>query len=420
MPPLCYMVRSGGVFYMNNSKKEDLNIQIALFRYELIVPVLNETYPDRSALQYYKRITSTPFRYPDGTSKEFSFQTVRYWYDLYRREGFNGLMPKTREDKGHSRKLTKDVKNKIIDMKANNSRMTATSIYLKLIEDGDILKKDVSLSTVSRFIASKPELNRIPVEDMRAFEMEHSNDMWQMDTTYCSYINDDSGHKLRTYLIMIIDDHSRMIVGYGFFLEDNAVNVQTVLKRAVTKYGTPYKNEQLPLICAQLQIQISRAKIFHGNQKGKVERAFKSVKEQWMYNTDFSQFKSIEDIDAAFGIYVNQKNNSPHASLNGQTPLNVFMDDSNLIRRIDSNLLEKIFYHTVTRKVANDATIRLNTRIYETKQEYIGTRITVKYKPDLSNVYIYENDSYIEIFEVRKVDNSRIKRNKPLFAQEDS
>ena len=114
---------------MNNSKKEDLNIQIALFRYELIVPVLNETYPDRSALQYYKRITSTPFRYPDGTSKEFSFQTVRYWYDLYRREGFNGLMPKTREDKGHSRKLTKDVKNKIIDMKANNSRMTATSIY---------------------------------------------------------------------------------------------------------------------------------------------------------------------------------------------------------------------------------------------------------------------------------------------------
>ncbi len=54
------------------------------------------------------------------------------------------------------------------------------------------------------------------------------------------------------------------------------------------------------------------------------------------------------------------------------------------------------------------------------QNRYIGTRITVKYKPDLSNVYIYENDSYIEIFEVRKVDNSRIKRNKPLFAQEDS
>ncbi|MEI3327240.1 MAG: hypothetical protein V8R64_12670 [Thomasclavelia sp.] len=57
---------------MNNVKKEDLNMQIALFRYEQIIPVLNETYPDRSALQYYKRISSTPFQYPDGTSKEFS------------------------------------------------------------------------------------------------------------------------------------------------------------------------------------------------------------------------------------------------------------------------------------------------------------------------------------------------------------
>lgn len=75
---------------------------------------------------------------------------------------------------------------------------------------------------------------------------------------------------------MIIDDHSRMIVGYGFFLEDNAVNVQIVLKSAIAKYGVPkrlymdngrpYKNEQLPIICAQLQIQINHAQAYHGNQ----------------------------------------------------------------------------------------------------------------------------------------------------------
>ena len=224
---------------MNNSKKDDLDTKIALFRYELIVPVLNRTYPDRSALQYFKRIASAPLKYPDGTSREYSFQTIRYWYDTYQKEGFSGLMPKTRNDKGRSRKLNKTLKNKIIEMKQTNPRMTATSIYLKLIEDGNILKKDISLSTITRFIASKPEFNHIPVEDMRAFEMEHTNDMWQLDTTYCSYIKDSRGHKLRTYLIMIIDDHSRMIVGYGFFLEDNAVNVQTVLKRAISKYGVP-------------------------------------------------------------------------------------------------------------------------------------------------------------------------------------
>lgn len=90
---------------MNDSKKDDLDTKIALFRYELIIPVLNRTYPDRSALQYFKRIASTPLKYPDGTSREYSFQTIRYWYDTYQKDGFIGLMPRTRSDKGHSRKL---------------------------------------------------------------------------------------------------------------------------------------------------------------------------------------------------------------------------------------------------------------------------------------------------------------------------
>lgn len=173
---------------------------------------------------------------------------------------------------------------------------------------------------------------------------------------------------------------------YGFFLEDNAVNVQTILKKAVAKYGVPkriytdngkpYRNEQLPVICAQLQIEINRTQVYHGNQKGKIERAFKSAKEQWMYNTDFSQFSNTGDIDKAFGIYVNKKNSSAHSSLEGRTPLNVFMEDAQLIRRVESDYLERVFYHTATRKVANDATVKLNTKVYETKQEYIGTRVT--------------------------------------------
>ena len=38
---------------------------------------------------------------------------------------------------------------------------------------------------------------------------------------------------------MIIDDHSRMIVGGGIFFNDNAMNFLAVLKRAVIAYGIP-------------------------------------------------------------------------------------------------------------------------------------------------------------------------------------
>lgn len=98
--------------------------------------------------------------------------------------------------------------------------------------------------------------------------MSHVNQLWKIDTTYCTYITINH-NKHRTYLIMIIDDCSSMIVGYSFFLEDKAINVQIVMKRAIIKYGipkkvytdncNPYKNTQITLIDAQLQILLLRA-----------------------------------------------------------------------------------------------------------------------------------------------------------------
>ena len=100
-------------------------------------------------------------------------------------------------------------------------------------------------------------------EDMRR---EYPNDVWQGDTTYGPYITMD-GKKYRTYLIHFIDDNSRLVVGHGFYLNDNAINVQKTLKKAIKTYGLPkqiyldngksYKNCQLSLICARLGIKLT-------------------------------------------------------------------------------------------------------------------------------------------------------------------
>jgi putative transposase len=66
----------------------------------------------------------------------------------------------------------------------------------------------------------------------------------------------------RTYLIQIVDDHSRLIVGSRFFYNDNAYNFQLVLKEAIARFGlcsklyldngSTYANGQLTLICGSL------------------------------------------------------------------------------------------------------------------------------------------------------------------------
>lgn len=130
----------------------------------------------------------------------------------------------------------------------------------------------------------------------------HSERSGQADTCYLPYITED-GRSRRVYCIMIIDDHSRLLVGGELFYSDNACNFQKVLKDAIAAYGIPdklyvdngcsYSNEQLPMICVSLGILLLHTKIRDGASKGKVERHFRTLKERWLYPLDINSITSL-------------------------------------------------------------------------------------------------------------------------------
>ena len=87
-------------------------------------------------------------------------------------------------------------------------------LFTKLIEDGFINQHQVSLSSVQRFIKHNNLKSAVNPnqKDRKAFEEEYPCGMYQADTSYTCYIN-ENGKAKRTYLIQIVDDHSRLIVG---------------------------------------------------------------------------------------------------------------------------------------------------------------------------------------------------------------
>ena len=95
---------------------------------------------------------------------------------------------------------------------------------------------------------------------------------------------------------MVIDDHSRLLVGGGLFYNDNAYNFQKVLKDAVAAYGIPsklyvdngcsYSNEQLSLICGSIGTVLLHTRVRDGASKAKIERQFRTLKETWLYTLD--------------------------------------------------------------------------------------------------------------------------------------
>lgn len=61
----------------------------------------------------------------------------------------------------------------------------------------------------------------------------------------------------------------------------------------------------------------------------------------------------------------------------------------------------------------NDATIQLNSKLFEVPQKYIGQKINIRFSPDLlDKAYVFNKNNAISeiVYPLNKIDNSKIKR----------
>ncbi|UNC92823.1 helix-turn-helix domain-containing protein [Candidatus Contubernalis alkaliaceticus] len=221
-----------------NDKSYNEAVQTAHMRFAVIAPVIQGLFSEPTKTAYYKKIAEKPLKMPDGREVLLNFNTFEKWEARYKKDRMDGLMPRSRSDKGGSRVLPDTAIAEIFRLKQQFPRINATLIYTKLIADGFIKQSEVSVSAVQRFIKKNDlkSVNNLNIKDRKAFEEEFPGDMYQADTCHSIYIT-ENGTKRKTFLYHIVDDHSRLIVGAKFFYNDNAYNFQLVLKEAVARHG---------------------------------------------------------------------------------------------------------------------------------------------------------------------------------------
>ena len=133
--------------------KEETKQGIALARYAAIAPLvagLAENY--KSNREYYADRAEKGIQYPDGSLRHPSPDTIEKWYLMYRKKGFDALVPAARSDAGRSRRLDDDARERIRYLKTHYPRMSAAAIHRNLNDDGTFPPGAVSESTVCRFI----------------------------------------------------------------------------------------------------------------------------------------------------------------------------------------------------------------------------------------------------------------------------
>ena len=407
-----------------NTETMKHNAEVAQFRFALIAPVIQGLYPDVSATAYYKRVTASPLTLPDGSTVTYSYKTLEKWKSQYSIGGLDALMPGTRSDKGIPRALNEDAIAEIYRIKEEHPRMNATQIYTHLVRES-FIPATVSVDSVQRFIRHNDlKSARDPnLRDRKAFEEDEFGKIWQADTCYLPHITED-GTSRRVYCIMIIDDHSRLLVGGELFYNDNACNFQKVLKDAIATYGIPdklyvdngcsYSNAQLSMICVSLGILLLHTRIRDGASKGKVERHFRTLKERWLYTLDINKITSLSQFNGMLKDYMRDYNTTFHRGID-TIPLERYQASKDHPRKPESRQwLDDCFYNRITRKVRKDSTISIDKVCYDVPMQFISAKVDVRYLPDdMTSAYILFDGEKFPIRQTSRNDNCHTRRNNP-------
>jgi len=270
-----------------------------------------------------------------------------------------------------------------------------------MLEEGDIaLRGEIAPSTLSRHF-KKAGLSREELlkdtsgsKGYRRFEAEDINILWQSDFQHTLYIPDsyNPGKKKKAMLFAIIDDFSRFLVHFEFYFDERLPRLEDSFKKAILKHGVPeqlyvdngavFSSTHLAKICAKLGER----------NRGKVER-FNATVEEFMQEIALEKPKTLEELNRKFRIWLDEGyNNSPHSSLNNDTPMQAYQANPRKVRFATPEECRDAFLWEETRKVDSTGCFRLNGLEYEAGIEYISKKVDVRYDPfDRNLVEIWYN-----------------------------
>ena len=137
------------------------------------------------------------------------------------------------------------------------------------------------------------------------------------------------------------------------------------------------------------------------------------MRDKWLAVTDLSQFDSLEQIQSSLDVFVQTYNHTPHSSLNGMSPDERFFSEPEKIRRLPAEEADKVFLLEIERRVSTDCVISIDNIEYEVDCRYSGTKVCLRYSPDMRTIFLVENDGVLTpIRLLNKQENASVKRNK--------
>jgi putative transposase len=366
--------------------------KIALFRYGLIAPLVLEPLPRGELTRRAEEIAARHYEIPASQRISVSVDTLLDWALRYRNGGFEALAPQPRQDRGESRTITPQLADLIERLKRENPHRTGTTLLRELALSGQN-EPAISASTLYRFLKQRglTERQLLASPAHKKFEAEFANQIWQSDMLYGPYVRRPGGGKMQALLHAILDDASRLIPHAQFYASEGLDVCLDSLRQAVAARGVAvrlymdnakiYRSPQLARIAASIGMLIVHTPPYQPEGRGKIERFFRSVREQFLNNLDRKQTLSLEELNERLWAWLDLYHRTEHSSL-GTTPLLRWQRDIEHIRQLPpATDFRRLFFHRLDRVVRRDCTFQLHNRFYEAPPHLAGETIEARFDP---------------------------------------
>lgn len=372
--------------------------QVALFRYRLICPALDPGLSKAERGRIARSVAAAVHEHPMAGTVRYSRTSVDRWIAAYRSGGFDALVPSPAKPGPRIEAESLDL---AAGLKAENPGRTAAQVARILAAStGWSPSESTLLCLFHRRELMGPAAGG-KTEVFGRFEAAHANERWAGDALHGPKV---FGRK--TYLFAFIDDHSRLVTGYRFGFAEDTVRLSWALNRAVTARGVPetlyvdngsaYVDAWLLRACGKLGVRLVHATPHRPQGKGKIERFFRTVREQFLIEftdtriaeiteTHPSPAAALAEVNRLFAAWVEVVYHRAAHSETGQAPIDRW-DSSwaaagHLPALPSDEQMAEAFKWSEQRTVTKTATVSLHGNTYQVDAALAGRRVELIFSP---------------------------------------
>ena len=373
---------------------EEHRREIGLFRYALIRDAADSGLSKAERGRLVRAVADRDHVGPDGRLVRVSRTTVGRWIRAYRHGGFAALVPQPRVVRLRTAAGTLEL---AFRLKRERPERTAAQVRQIMLTSA-AEERVPGLRTLQTHFA-RQGLNvradgRSAGKVYGRFEASVRNELWTGDGVHGPTLAGAGAR--RAVLLAFIDDHSRLLVGWRWGTGEDVFRLEAALRAGLMARGVPgailvdrgsaFVSSQLLRACAVLGVRLIHASPRAATTKGKIERFFRTVRDQFLVEIDDGV--ELCELNRLFSAWLEVVYHRRVHSETGQTPLERF-EAAGAPALPTPALLREAFLWSHERTVTKTATVSLHANSYEVDPVLVGRKVELVFDPfDLTRIEV--------------------------------